>query len=157
MGNMQAFTLGTAKFGKLSGPRSTVEREQSGMSFVAIDRRGTQRLTVCILQWAIKFARGPRGREANRDEAKRWNTASLERRAILCPVLFALPGDLALVMQRATPISEADAQKLRDTWGFPDWGEFDPFEDSPFEPKASDWGRLPDGRLVALDYAGPGF
>ena len=25
----------------------------------------------------------------------------------------------------------------------------------PFEPKASDWGRLDDGRVVALDYPDP--
>jgi hypothetical protein len=71
--------------------------------------------------------------------------------------VFAVPGGLALVMQRAVPISEAEALYLRETRGFPDWGDYDPPEDSPFEPKASDWGHLPDGRLIALDYAGPGF
>ena len=30
-----------------------------------------------------------------------------------------------------------------------------PDETCPFEHKASDWGRLPDGRLVALDYSAP--
>jgi hypothetical protein len=28
-------------------------------------------------------------------------------------------------------------------------------DDAPFEYKASDWGRLKDGRLVALDYSTP--
>jgi len=28
-------------------------------------------------------------------------------------------------------------------------------DDTPFEYKASDWGRLKDGRLVALDYSTP--
>jgi hypothetical protein len=66
-----------------------------------------------------------------------------------------MPFGLALVMQRAKPLSEVEAKRLRDEWAFPDWGSYDPPEPSPFEPKASDWGRLPDGLLVAPDYPDP--
>jgi hypothetical protein len=34
----------------------------------------------------------------------------------------------------------------------PDWDAMPGEDGSPFEPKASDWGRI-DGRLVALDYS----
>ena len=55
-----------------------------------------------------------------------------------------------------TPLSEDEAEGLRATRGFPDWDYGPPdYDDYPFEPKASDWGRLPDGRLVALDYSAP--
>jgi hypothetical protein len=41
-----------------------------------------------------------------------------------------------------------------DTDGYPDWDHMPPDDDScHFEPKGCDWGRLPDGRLVALDYS----
>jgi hypothetical protein len=39
--------------------------------------------------------------------------------------------------------------------GFPDWDYVPPDETCPFEYKASDWGYLPDGRLVALDCSAP--
>ncbi len=72
---------------------------------------------------------------------------------MLCPVLLLISGGVALVMQRAKPLSEPEAAHLRATRGFPDWDyRSDDDEDCPFEPKASDWGRLPNGRLVALDY-----
>lgn len=72
---------------------------------------------------------------------------------MLCPILFAVPGGLALVMKRATPISEDEAHQLRGNFGFPDWDYVPPDDECPFEPKASDWGHLSDGRLVALDYS----
>ena len=75
---------------------------------------------------------------------------------MLCPVLACLPFGLAIVMQRAQPLSEDEAKRLRSTRGFSDWDYMPPDDDEcPFEPKASDWGRLPDGRLVALDYSMP--
>jgi hypothetical protein len=76
---------------------------------------------------------------------------------MLCPVLARLPLGLAILMSRARPLSEDEAERLRATRGFPDWGYGPPdYDECPFEPKASDWGRLPDGRLVALDYSAPG-
>ena len=43
-----------------------------------------------------------------------------------------------------------------ETDGIPDWDYMPPDDEGhPFEYKASDWGRLPDGRLVALDYSTP--
>jgi hypothetical protein len=58
-------------------------------------------------------------------------------------------------MQRAEPLSEHEAQRLREEDGFPDWDYAPPDEPAPFEYKASDWGRLSDGGLVALDYSTP--
>jgi hypothetical protein len=57
-------------------------------------------------------------------------------------------------MQRAEPLSEEEVNHLMDVDGFPEW-DYMPSEGEgcPFEYKASDWGRLPDGRLVALDYS----
>jgi hypothetical protein len=127
------------------------------MSFIVIDRRGTFRLTICIGPWAIKIARGALGRSCNAYEADLWKRTTDKRRAMVCPVLIAAPYGLALFMQRAKPISEDEAEQLRATQGFPDWDYVPPDERCPFEPKASDWGRLPDGRLVALDYSTPAW
>jgi hypothetical protein len=122
--------------------------------FFCIDRRGTTRLTVCIGPVAIKFSRHADGQRCNRDEARRWKAARKENRPKLCPVLFAVPCGLALVMRRATPLTADEAHHLRATRGLPEW-HYVPDDPDPFEPKASDWGRLSDGRLVALDYPDP--
>jgi hypothetical protein len=122
--------------------------------FFSIDLRGTNRCTICIGPWALKFARSAKGQKCNRKESMVWKTTTRERRNILCPVLAELPFDLCLVMPRAQPISEEECQKLKDTRGFPDWDYAGPPDmECPLEHKASDWGRLPDGRLVALDYS----
>jgi hypothetical protein len=61
---------------------------------------------------------------------------------------------MLLIARTASPISEAEAAELRRSRGFPDWRYAGPGDaDCPFEPKASDWGRL-NGRLVVTDYAG---
>jgi len=78
--------------------------------FFAIDYRGTTRLAVCIGPVAIKFPRRADGRRYNREEARRWKVARMENRPKLCPVLFAVPCGLALVMQRATPLNENEAR-----------------------------------------------
>jgi hypothetical protein len=118
--------------------------------------RGTSRRTICVGPWAIKVARNGAGLRCNRLEVKCWerNQTNPTRRAMLCPVLMAFPLGIAIIMQRAEPLSEHEADDLRRTRGFPDWdyaGRGD--EECPFEHKGSDWGRL-DGRLVALDYSG---
>jgi hypothetical protein len=124
--------------------------------FFAIDRRGTVRLTICIGPWAVKIARNATGRRCNRFEADLWATTKARRRTMLCPVLARLPFGVAILMPRAQPLSECEKNQLIDTDAFPDW-DYVPSEDEgePFEYKASDWGRLPDGRLVALDYSAP--
>jgi hypothetical protein len=48
-----------------------------------------------------------------------------------------------------------EKNQLIDADAFPDLDYVPPDDDCPFEYKASDWGRLPDGRLVALDYSAP--
>jgi hypothetical protein len=74
---------------------------------------------------------------------------------MLCPVRWCSGRGWLLVMAAATPITETEKEGLIDSNGFPDW-DYMPGEDGdPFECKASDWGRLNDGRLVALDYSTP--
>ncbi len=120
---------------------------------IAIHRR-TSRRTICVGPWAIKVARNAAGLRCNRLEAECWerNQTNPTRRAMLCPVLMAFPLGIALVMERAEPLSDHEAgdylQRTRD-WDYAGPGD----QECPFEPKASDWGRL-DGRLVALDYSG---
>ncbi len=68
---------------------------------------------------------------------------------------FHEKGSLRLGPLRET-IIPAEADHLLETDGFPDWDYVPPDDEGhPFEYKASDWGRLPDGRLVALDYFAP--
>jgi hypothetical protein len=74
---------------------------------------------------------------------------------MLCPVLTQAPFSVALVMRRATPLSTDDHEALLESDGFPEWDYVPPDETCPFEYKASDWGRLTDRRLVALDYSSP--
>jgi hypothetical protein len=74
---------------------------------------------------------------------------------MLCPVLVHLPFGLGIIMQRGEPLSEQECNQLKRVNGFPDWDYMPPEETCPFEHKASDWGRLPDGRIVALDYSTP--
>jgi hypothetical protein len=120
--------------------------------FFSIDNRGTRRLTICVGPWAVKLARNAKGRACNQFKANVWET-EIARRNMLCPVLTRLPFNLGLIMQRAGPISEDECRELKKTRGFPEWDYKPPGLECPFEHKASDWGRLRDGRLVALDYS----
>ena len=121
----------------------------------AIHSRGSVRLTICIGPWALKIARNATGRRCNRFEADLWGRTTDARRNMLCPVLACFPLSIAVCMPRATPLSEDEAHHLRETDGFPDWDYVPPDEGELFEYKASDWGWLSDGRLVALDYSAP--
>jgi hypothetical protein len=123
--------------------------------FLSMDRCGTVRVTICVGSWAVKIARSATGRRCNRFEADLWARTTARRREMLCPVLVRFPFGLAILMPRAQPLSEGEHRRLLDTCGFPDWDYMPPDEDSPFEYKISDWGRLSDGRLVALDYSAP--
>jgi hypothetical protein len=121
---------------------------------LAIYRQGSCRFTVCAGPWALKIARNSTGRRCNRYEANLWKTTTDARRAFLCPVLTLLPFGWGLIMRRAVPLSEEEADRLLAADAYPDWDYMPPDDEGhPFEYKASDWGRLPDGRLVALDYS----
>jgi hypothetical protein len=120
----------------------------------AVSRTGTTRLVVVIGPWALKFARGERGRRCNRYEADLSAKVDERRRAMLCPVRWCSGRDWLLVMAAARPLTESEKDDLIDSDGFPDW-DYMPGEDGhPFEFKASDWGRI-NGRLVAIDYSTP--
>jgi hypothetical protein len=129
------------------------ERTLMGRPSIFVDSRGTVRRTICVGPWAVKIARNATGRRCNRFEADLWAMTTARRREMLCPVLARLPFGLALVMPRAQPLSEWQKDQLIDADAFPDWDYVPPDDDCPLEYKASDWGRLPDGRLVALDYS----
>jgi hypothetical protein len=111
----------------------------------AIDTRGTVRLTICIGIWAFKVARNATGRRCNRFEAELWARTTSARRNMLCPVVGQLPFGLGIIMRRAEPLSKQEHHRLLDCDGFPDWDYVPPDDTCPFEYKASDWGRLPDG------------
>jgi len=116
---------------------------------------GTTRLVLVVGAWAFKFARGARGRRCNKYEAELFINVDDRRREMLCPVRWCSNAHSVLIMDTAQPLTESDHANLLDREEFPDW-DYRPFEDGePFEYKASDWGRLKDGRLVAVDYSAP--
>ena len=113
---------------------------------------GTTRLTICVGRYALKVRRGLRGRVANYGEQVEWRRATPERRAILCPVLWAGPFGLVSIMRRAIPLTSEQHRDLKANDGFPRWDYMLGGPESPLEHKQSDWGYLDGGRLVALDY-----
>lgn len=112
--------------------------------------RGVSRLVVLTRRHAFKVPRVASWRQflwgllANLQEAEYGRCGWPE----LCPVLWAAPLGLCVVMPRARVCTEADA---------PSEDEYrrltsDADRPVPAEWKPSSWGRLPDGRLVAVDY-----
>ena len=114
---------------------------------------GTTRWVLLVGSFALKIARNSKGLRANRFEAWTWRHATIARQNMLCPVITVMPGATVIMMCRAEPVTHAEFQWLWDTDRFPDW-DYTPADrlESPFEPKASDWGWI-DGRLVAVDYS----
>jgi hypothetical protein len=122
---------------------------------ISISLKGTTRRPVIIIgPWALIFARGERGRRCNLYEAKLCRNSSELRRAMLCPVRWRSRKGLLLVMQSAISLDPADNLDLLERDAFHDWDAIPGEDGSPFEPKASDWGRI-NGRLVAPDYSIP--
>lgn len=115
---------------------------------------GSTRVTLCVGRYAIKFAKGARGRACNRYESRLWKRTTDARRKMLCPILATMPLSVAVLMPKARPLTDDEKTNLIDSDGFPDWDYVPPDETAPFEYKASDWGWL-KGRLVALDYSAP--
>lgn len=117
---------------------------------ISISLKGTTRRPVIVVgSWALKFARGERGRRCN---LQLFRNSSECRRVMLCPVRWCSRKGFLLVMQSAIPLDPADHLDLLEHDAFPDWDAMPGEDGSPFEPKASDWGRI-NGRLVALDYS----
>ncbi len=56
-------------------------------------------------------------------------------------------------MPRASPITDEEFDRWEES---PEWPHV-PFAPTPFETKAADAGRLPDGRLVMIDYGMRGY
>ena len=122
---------------------------------IRLCRAGTTRLVLVIGPWAFKFARDVRGRRCNKYEAKLFKIVDNRRREMLCPVRWCSNSGWVLIMDAAQPLSESDHANLLDGCAFPDWDYIPGGDGDPFEPKATDWGRLKDGRLVAVDYSTP--
>jgi hypothetical protein len=117
---------------------------------------GTTRAVLLVGPFAFKFPRltvasgRARGRACNRWEAETWRTWSLRFdgwRNVLAPVLWADRWGWLVVMSRTESVSEEVLEAVA-------WAQ-DSYPEPPCEFKAEDWGRLPDGRIVAHDYAQP--
>ncbi len=130
-------------------------------------RLARARQVILIGRVAIKLPRHRRGLACNRYELNVFRNATPHRRSMLCPILWVAPWGIVLVMRRAKPVTRAEFKDILDRTfrhsqgdyffdtgpALPDWdrrGADD--QESPFEPKADDWGWL-DGRLVAVDYS----
>jgi hypothetical protein len=105
-------------------------------------RRGTSREVLLVGRWAVKLpsARCWRlflcGLLGNMQEAL-WSGFD----SGLCPVRWAFPGGLVVVMPRCEPLTAAEFDAL----------DRSPWADLPVEAKACSFGRL-GGRVVAVDY-----
>jgi hypothetical protein len=60
----------------------------------------------------VKLARNSNGCRCNRFEADLWARTTPARRNMLCPVLMRFPFGLAIITQRAQPLSEDEAERL---------------------------------------------
>lgn len=118
--------------------------------------QGCSRRVIVIGRFAIKFAKGVRGRRCNLYESGVWtrNRMHPTRRLHLCPVLWCSTRGRVLIMPAAAPApSNFDITTLDDEVG--DWWDYMPGGDEwPCEPKSADWGVL-NGQLVAVDYSAP--
>lgn len=123
---------------------------------------GTSRVVLLVGSIAVKLPRikrksvlSPRvqllqGRNCNRAERAAWIENKYPH---LCPILWADSRGLVVVMKRASPMSKDDFDAWFDSEEWPHL----PFEQTPFELKASDAGRLPCGRPVMVDYGMLGY
>jgi len=121
-------------------------------------RRGTTRAVICFGPWALKIGRGRRGRLCNLQERWEWDRTNHcpQARSVLCPFRCGDPLGFVNVMQRARPLTEEEAGHQRDEGSKGFQGGWPCSCSAPeFECKASDWGYLQNGQLVALDYATP--
>ena len=121
------------------------------MKFIEWNRTGMSRDVLCIGRWALKFPKLRTWRAfligllENMQERDLWKRGDWPQ--LLCPVVFALPGGWLVVMGRATPLTDAQAE------GFDPLAILEQNDGLaiPAEPKASSFGML-DGRLVVVDY-----
>src|SRR5260370_41207524 len=79
---------------------------------ITLSRIGTTRLVLVIGPWAMKLARGVRGRRCNRYEADLFAAVDERRRAMLCPVLWCSGNGGLLVMTTAQPLAKAEHEDL---------------------------------------------
>jgi hypothetical protein len=124
-----------------------VDRPAGAPALFAI-RRGCTRLVLLVGPWAVKlphFLRGWRdglyGLCGNMNEAERSGAPAA------CPVLWHIPGGFLLIMRRADALDDEEFAGL----DAPALCDPHPALRSA-ENTASSFGRLPDGRVVCVDY-----
>jgi len=116
-------------------------------------RVGSSRWVLLVGRLAIKVPRmwppsriasGLRANEFERLVMRRYAPAFGWRE--LCPVLWADRFGLLLLMPRTEPVSQVDVYLLSAA-------VLEHHPAPPCEMKAEHWGRLPDGRIVAVEFA----
>ena len=127
-------------------------------------RKGQSRLVLLVGSVAIKILHIKReseltrcgqvrqGLRCNRAERAAW-VRNGKRYPNLCPILASLPGGWLVVMQRATPMTLAEFEEWYES---DEWPHF-PGEESPYELKHEDAGKLACGKRVMVDYGVKGY
>lgn len=66
----------------------------------------------------------------------------------LCPVAWGTPdGNVLIMLRTVQDVTETEIREIEDRWL-----ENGPYPSPTTESKPEDWGRLPSGEVVALDY-----
>lgn len=112
---------------------------------------GATRWVLLFGNYAVKFPRPTHYRNflqgiLGNDQELEWSRAFNGTRK-LCPVLWCGPLRLILVMPRCAPMTDEDFPL-----GMDEWRLIAPNVRIPVEMKASSFGRMTDGRMVAIDY-----
>ncbi len=95
--------------------------------------RGSSRAVVAFGPLAFKFARGKNGMRCNRPEADLYRRSSLQRRAMLCPVLWCSRPAFVSIMRRATTPVTKGALDERKAVAWLEWDYAGPGDDGhPF-------------------------
>ena len=106
-------------------------------------KRGVTREVFLVGRWAVKVPSFRcwrlflTGLLCNMQE-REWSRTNDPR---LCPVKYSCPGGWWVVMPRCEPITGEQSEQAAAACS-----------DLPVEPKTCSFGRLPDGRIVAVDY-----
>lgn len=112
---------------------------------------GNTRVVFGIGRDAIKLPYTSDGPRANRRECAIWEKATPEQRQLLAPIVACDPDGRWLVMARAEPVTAQELPAL--DWGSPVEQTLGALGVTDIAHRAQ-WGRLPDGRVVVIDYAG---
>ena len=116
-------------------------------------RRWATRIALLIGRYAFKMPSTAswklflNGLLANIQEHEFWKGMPEDSRAMMCPVLFHLPGGFLSVMRRAEPVRTKTWKKHGTRWFIRAAGDLH----IPVEPKKDSFGYL-NGHIVVVDY-----